>query len=406
MNTASALPGDQPTATIDLPDGRRITLLGTAHVSRVSTEAVEAALATGAYDAVAVELCPGRHQSLMDPASLERMDLFDVIRSGRASMVAASLALGAYQQRLAEQLGIEPGAEMKAAVNRAREDHLPVLLIDREIGTTLRRVYRNVPWWRRLGLLAGLGGSLLSREQIDEADLERLKEGDVLESTFSEFAAEQAELHEPLIAERDRYMALRLLQGLEEGHEQILAVVGAGHLEGIRRILEEELATEPPTDPAPVLAMLDEVPRPSRWPKLIPWAVVALVLVGFAVGFSRDHSLGWELVGDWVLINGGLSAAGAAIALAHPLTVVTAFVAAPLTSLNPTIGAGMVVAAVETWLRRPRVGDFARLRSDAAHPRGWWRNRVTRILMVFLLATLGSAVGTYLAGFRILTQLT
>ena len=405
MTTSTDIPGDQPTATLELPDGRRITLLGTAHVSRVSTAAVESALATGNYDAVAVELCPGRHQSLMDPASLERMDLFQVIRSGRAAMVAASLALGAYQQRLAEQLGIEPGAEMKAAVNRAREDHLPVLLIDREIGTTLRRVYRNVPWWRRLGLLAGLGGSLLSREQIDEAELERLKEGDVLESTFSEFAAEQSELHEPLIAERDRYMALRLTQGLAEGHRHILAVVGAGHLEGIRRILEEELATEPPADPAPALATLDEVPRPSRWPKLIPWAVVALVLAGFAVGFSRDQSLGWELVADWVLINGGLSAAGAAIALAHPLTVITAFLAAPLTSLNPTIGAGMVVAAVETWLRRPRVGDFARLRSDAAHPRGWWRNRVTRILMVFLLATLGSAAGTYLAGFRILTQL-
>ncbi|MGM0477131.1 MAG: TraB/GumN family protein [Pseudomonadota bacterium] len=421
---------DQPTATIEFPGGQCITLLGTAHVSRTSAEAVRARLASGDHDAVAVELCPSRHQSLMDPASLERLDIFQVVRRGQAPMVAASLALGAYQQRLAEQFGIEPGADMKAAVETAREDDYPVHLIDRDIGTTLRRIYRNVPWWRRFALIGSLFGSLISRERISEDEVERLKEGDILESSFSEFASDQSELYQPLIAERDEYMALRLRQVLSEGQRHILAVIGAGHLAGIRDHLERAAAKATPVaDDAPrpagdgslpteansgqgatdetsaALRRLDSVPPPARWPKFIPWIIVALVLIGFIIGFSRSSELGWSLITQWVLINGGLSALGAAIALAHPLTVVTAFLAAPLTSLNPTIGAGMVVAAVETVVRRPKVADFSSLRHDAAQPGGWWRNRVTRILLIFILASLGSAAGTYLAGALIAGRL-
>ena len=126
---------------------------------------------------------------------------------------------------------------------------------------------------------------------------------------------------------------------------------------------------------------------------------------GFGIGFSRSSELGWQLVLDWVLINGGLSALGAMIAMAHPLTTLTAFLAAPLTSLNPTVGAGMVTAAVEIYLRRPEVGDFSRLRKDTSSLKGWWRNRVSRTLLVFLFSTLGSAAGTYVAGFRIFERL-
>ena len=147
------------------------------------------------------------------------------------------------------------------------------------------------------------------------------------------------------------------------------------------------------------------MPPPRRWPKVIPWVIVALVLTGFGIGFARNPGLGWTLVGDWVLINGGLSALGAALAGGHPLTVVTGFVAAPLTSLNPTIGAGMVTAAAELYLRKPSMADFGNLRRDVARPSGWWRNRVSRTLLVFLFSTLGSLVGTYVAGFRIFERL-
>ena len=383
-------------------NGAQLTLLGTAHVSRASADKVAELLEHGEYDAVAVELCPSRYHALINPGALAKMNLFDVVRSGKAPMVAASLALGAYQQRMAEQFGIEPGAEMRAAVISAQAKGSSVLLIDREVGVTLRRIYRNVPWWRRLNLFAGLLASVLSSEKVREEDIERLKQGDVLENTFAQFAEDQRDLFRPLIDERDRYMAARLQQETAKGaYRNILAVVGAGHLKGIQTYLRQQ----PPLGDETVRE-LNQVPPPSRWPRLIPWLIVILIFVGFAIGFYRSPALGWQLVGDWILINGGLSALGALIAGAHPLTTVSAFVAAPLTSLNPTIGAGMVTAAVETLLRKPEVGDFSRLRKDTIRLRGWWHNRVTRILLVFLLSTLGSAIGTYVAGFRILDRLT
>jgi pheromone shutdown protein TraB len=139
--------------------------------------------------------------------------------------------------------------------------------------------------------------------------------------------------------------------------------------------------------------------------KLLPWLLVALILVGFGIGFSREEDLGWRLLLEWTLINGGLAGLGAAIALAHPLTVLATALAAPFTSLNPLVGAGFVAAGVELGLRRPRVGDVANLRRDVTVVRGWWRNRAARALLVFLLATLGSALGTYVAGFRIVGRL-
>ena len=390
----------EPQIDIEL-DGSRITLLGTAHVSRASAEKVKELLESGEFNAVAVELCPSRYNALLNPDALAKMDLFKVLREGRVPLVMASLALGAYQQRLADQFGIEPGAEQREAIRIAREANLPLLLIDREIGVTLKRVSRNLAWWKRFGLFAGLLASIVSKEEVDEAEIERLKEGDMLETTFAEFAEDRQDLYLPLIDERDRYMSARLREEIEQaGHEKLLVVIGAGHMQGIAGYLETE--QDPPKK---IIESLERIPKPSRWPKLIPWAIVALVMVGFFIGFMRSPELGWQLVMDWVLINGGLSALGALLAAAHPITVITAFLAAPITSLNPTIGAGMVTAGMEIYLRKPTVADFGALRNDTTSLKGWWRNRVSRILLVFFLSTLGSAVGTYVAGFRIFERL-
>ena len=378
-------------------------LLGTAHVSPESIADVRREIDRGAFDAIAVELCDARHKQLTDPNALEQLDLFEVIRNGKAGMVAASLAFGAYQQRLAEQFDIRPGAELEAAARAAKRLNKPLWLIDRDIGTTLKRVYRNAPWWQRFSLLSGLLGSVLSRQKVTGADIERLKQGDMLESTFNEFARGSASLYNSLITERDRFMAARLLEELTQALSpptEVLVVVGAGHLEGLAAALADGIA-----DPHGEREALEQVPAPARWPKLIPWAVVAVVLIGFAVGFSRSTTLGWSLVLDWVLINGSFCALGTLLARGHVLTIVGSFFAAPLTSLNPTIGAGFVAAAIETFARRPRVEDFRSLREAVTQWRGWWHNRVARTLLVFFLATLGSGFGTYFAGFRILGQL-
>ena len=391
----------EPIEEVTLDDSK-LTLLGTAHVSKTSAEMVAQLIENGEFDAIAVELCPSRYNAIIAPDSLAKMNLMDVIRSGKASMVIANLAMGAYQQRIAEQFGIEPGAEQRMAIKLAQEHELPVLLIDREIGTTLKRTAGNLPWWKRWTLFTGLLLSLISKEEVEEEEIEKLKEGDILETTFAEFAHDRQDLYVPLIDERDTYMAAKLTQeATENGHKNILAIIGAGHLKGIKTKLGQGI-----DNPDEKISTLETVPEPSTWPKILPWFIVALVFIGFGIGFYRSPELGWQLIWSWVLINGTLSAIGAALAAAHPLTVVTAFIAAPITSLNPTIGAGMVTAAAELWLRKPTVKDFERLRHETTHWTGWWKNRVSRTLLVFLFSTLGSAAGTYIAGFRIAGKLT
>lgn len=377
-----------------------IRLLGTAHVSRASRDAVAREIARGDYDCVAVELCAGRAQALTDPDAVARLDLVQVIRDGKASMVAATLALGAYQQRLAQQFGIEPGAEMRAAIDGAAARGITLETIDRDIGITMRRIYRQVPWWRRAFLFSGLLASALATEEIAEEEVERLKDRDLLEATFAEFANRAGEIYHPLVTERDSFMAARLTQLVADGHTRILAVVGAGHLDG----LSARLAAGEPA-PARTLAGLETLPPPARVWRILPWLVAIFIVGGIAVGFARNPEIGWRMVAEWVALTGGLAALGAALAGAHGLTIATAFLGAPLTTLHPAIGIGMFTALSEAFLRRPTVGDFSRLRSDTAALSGWWRNRVARTLLVFGLSSFGATLGTYIGGFRIFRQL-
>lgn len=382
-------------------DGVFYTLLGTAHVSRTSAETVARLAQSGDYDAISVELCESRHQALTGDRRWTDMNLFKILREGKAGMVMASLALSGYQRRIADQLGIEPGAEMKAAIKAAETTGADLQLIDRDLSTTLKRVYRSISLWQRFLLLSGLIGSSFSSEEIAEEDIEKLKQGDLLEATFNEFAEQTPEIYRAIISERDEFMAARLREenGTASG-KRVLVVVGAGHLSG----LAEQLRNSD-EEPAALLQKLSVVPRPARWPRIIPWLITVLVLSGFAIGFTRSPELGWQLVAMWILINGSLAALGALIARGHPLTVISAFIAAPLTSLNPAVAAGMVTGLVEAWIREPKVSDFERLRDDITRFSGWFRNPATRVLLVFFFSNIGSSIGTWVAGFRIFESL-
>jgi pheromone shutdown-related protein TraB len=402
LNAEAALPRDyldaQPHAIVER-DGVRYTLLGTAHVSRASVEAVEAALASGHYDAIAVELDAQRHQALTDPDALSRLDLFQVIREGKTGLVAANLALAAYQRRLAEQLGVEPGAELKAAALGAQQRGLSLYLIDRNVGTTLKRAWHGLGLWGRAKLMSGLAGSLLVDEKVEEGEIEKLKQGDMLESSFGEFAKDTPVLYQKVIAERDLYMAAKLREHGRDRPREVLAVVGAGHLAGLKQALEQGKE-----DPVQQCLALDEVPAGSR----IPWftlLLVAFLVGGFAWGY---HAGGAEfaarLVLEWVLITGIGGAIGCIAAGGHPLSILGAFVASPITPLHPALSSGMVSAFIEAWLRRPTYADFLHLRDDTGDWRGWWRNRVARVFVNFFLTNLGTALAVWIAGANLVAS--
>ncbi|WP_149193416.1 TraB/GumN family protein [Luteimonas suaedae] len=386
-------------------DGVRYTLLGTAHVSHASVDAVRAAIACGRYHAVAVELDPQRMQALTQPDAMAKMDLIKVLREGKAALFAAHLGLAAYQRRLAEQLGIEPGAELKVAATDAQARGLPMHLIDRDVGLTFKRASQRLGWWGRAKLGGGLLAGMFVDEKLGEEDIEKLKEGDILEAAFGEFASDTPALYDTVIAERDRYMAARLRESAAERPAaitpyEILAVVGAGHLQGLAGHLQTEQA-----EPAAIRAGLESVREKSS----IPWftlILAAFVLGGFAWGFWRGgFDVGTELMLQWVLVTGGLGALGCAIAGGHPLSIAAAFLASPLTPLHPALASGTVSALVEAALRKPTYADFMALRDDVQTLKGWWRNRVARVLLNFFLTSLGTAIGVWAGGLRMLGKL-
>ena len=385
-------------------DGVEYVVLGTAHVSRSSVDAVEALLAHEHFDAVAIELCDSRAQSMRDPEAFKQMDLFKVIRQGKAGMVAASLVLSTFQKRLADQSGIQPGAEMKAAMDGAEQRGLPVWLIDREVGTTLKRAWHSVGFWQRFGLLGGLLASVFEREEIEQGEIEKLKQGDLLESAFSEFASESKPLFQSLISERDAFMAARLRE--ESAHtattepRRVLVVIGAGHLKGLSGLLREQH-----DDPAITVAKLAATPPKARWPKWLAVALVLLVFAAIAYAFHRNAALGTQALLSWVLFTGGFAALGAVAAGGHPLSILAAFIAAPIKPFRPGIPAGGISAMAEAWVRHPRVVDFDTLRDDIVHWSGWWKNRVARTLLNFFLVSIGTIIGEYSAGIHIFKSL-
>ena len=377
-----------------------ITLIGTAHVSQLSVEMVEEKIATGDYDCVAVELCAPRLENITNQAWWKNLDIYQIFKKKKAGLLLINLALTAYQKRLAERIGVEAGKEMVRAVELSRENHLRLEVIDRNISTTLHRLVTEVSFWQKMKIVGGLVAGVFVGEEISEEQIEDLKRGDMLHAVVSEFGEELPEIKRVLIDERDEYMVGRLNQisASHDAPKKILALVGAGHLMGMMASMDL------PPD-AGHLQELDQKPPPRKTGLYIGWGICVLILSMFVVGFKQSPELGGQLVATWILFNGGLSALGTALALGHPVSIFAAFFAAPLTSLNPTIGAGMVVGLVESYMRKPKVGDFETLREDITHYSMWWKNRVARLLLIFFFSSFGSMIGTYAAGASIVTQL-
>jgi len=370
-------------------DDKEIILIGTAHISQQSVDTVVNAIDECLPDAVCVELDQQRYQSLINQKGWESLDLKDVIKKKQLPFLLANLALSSYQKRMGLQTGVKPGAELAAAAQTAEERGMEVELVDRNIRTTLLRVWRKTGLWNKMKVMAALFGSLFEKQELDEAELAKLRESDTLSSMLEEMGKLLPSVKQILVDERDTHMAyyIRNAPG-----EKVLAVVGAAHLPGIIKHLQgEEIAPE-------TISEITEVPPKTTFSKMIPWLIPSIVIALFIGGFffgNRDQLA--NAATAWVLANGVLSAIGALLAWGHPGTVISAFVAAPLTSLNPTIGAGFVTGFVQAILAPPTVRDMEHVGDDLITVKGWWHNRLARVLLVFLFSSIGSAVGTFVA---------
>ncbi len=385
MNTTgtASLPESVSHLTVD---GKDIYLIGTAHVSRESVRDVSTTIEAITPDTVCVELCEPRYLALVNQSDWRRMNIFKVVREKKALLLLAQLVLNSFYKQIGRKLGVEPGAEMVEAVRCAERADAGLVLADRPVEITLKRVWGFLSFWNKLKMMLHLSMSFFVAEDIDENLIEQMKNRDQLENILQNFTRAMPELKHRLIDERDRYLAHKI-RSAPGG--TVVAVVGAGHVSGIASCIGEHIDVEP----------LMELPPKSCIPQIVKWALPAVIAALIVAGFFKGGmQSGIESVYIWVVVNGTLAAAGSALALAHPLTIITSFLGAPITSLNPMIAAGWVAGIVQAWVRKPTVSDLEELPSDIMTVRGFWKNPVCKILLVVVMANLGSSLGTFISG--------
>jgi pheromone shutdown-related protein TraB len=366
-------------------DGKEFILIGTAHVSKKSAEQVKEVIEREKPDAVCVELDEPRYQSVMEGNKWKEMDIFKVIKDGKASLLLMNLAISSFQKRMAKQFGINAGQEMIQGIESAKEVGAELVLADRNIQITFARIWNQVGFIGKAKLMMQIIYSIFSNESITEEELERIKSQDMLDAMLNDFTEHFPRLKKPLIDERDQYLSQKIK---EAPGKKIVAVLGAAHVPGIK----EEIKKEHDLD------RLNQRPPKSKAPKIIGWAIPILILAVIAYTFISNPTAGMQQTISWILWNGSFSALGAAIGLGHPLAILTAFVAAPITSLNPLLAAGWFAGFVQAYFRRPNVKDFETLPEDVLSVKGFWNNKVTRVLLIVVLANLGSTLGTLIGG--------
>jgi pheromone shutdown-related protein TraB len=366
-------------------EDKEIILIGTAHVSMESAVLVEQVINQECPDTVCVELCASRYQALTQPDRWRETDLVKIIRDKKAMVLLSNLMLASFQRKIARKLGVRPGEEMLRAIQAAEKCGAEIWLADRDIRTTLTRTWRNLGFRARIKLAFNLLMSIPDAGDISEEDVEKLKEKDMLESVLAEMARDLPVVKQVLIDERDRYLAFKIRNA---PGRKIVAVAGAGHIPGILANWEK------PID----MNALEYLPPRGKTMSILKWGIPAGIVVLVIAGFLKAGTeAAAGMITWWVIANGVLAALGAALALAHPVTIISAAAAAPITSINPMIAAGWVAGLVEAMTRKPRVKDFERLTEDILSIKGFWKNKITRILLVVVFTNLGSSAGTFIA---------
>lgn len=369
-------------------DGKEIILIGTAHISAKSVETVVSTIEREAPDTVCVELDAQRFKAIREETNWQELDLVQIIKNKQTTFLVARLGLMAFQKRMSLYTGVKPGQEMLEATIAAEAADAEIELVDRDIRTTLLRAWRLTPFLKRSSVAGLLLAGVFQRTEVDEDDLEELRDTHNITEILDELGGALPDVKSVLVDERDIYMAAKIRQS---PGQKIVAVIGAAHKPGIMKHLLREI-------PQQEVEEIEHVPERGPISKILPWILPAIVIGLFVVGFFFGDPEDFKRAAvAWVLANGTFAALGALLAGGHPLTVITAFIAAPITSLNPTVGAGMVTGLVQTFVAAPTVRDMENVGDDIVGWRGVWKNRLSRILLVFVFSNVGSSLGTFIS---------
>ncbi|OZS78598.1 conjugal transfer protein TraB [Tetzosporium hominis] len=366
-------------------DGKEIILIGAAHVSKASATEVKEVIEREKPDAVCIELDEQRFQSIQQGDKWKNMDIFKVIKEKKATMLLMNLAISSFQNRMAKQFDVTPGQEQIQGIVSAKEVGAELVLADRDIQVTFARIWGNLGFWGKSQLLAGVIFGIFEKDTITEEEMEKMKEQDTLQAVLAEFTESFPRLKTPLIDERDQYLAQKIKSA---PGDKVVAVLGAAHVPGITKEIYRDHDLE----------KLSERPPKSIVPTILGWALPILIIALIVATFFINPEAGANQAFSWILWTGTMAAIGAAVAFGHPLAIVSAFFAAPITALHPILASGWVSGLVQAFVRKPTVADFETLSEDVFTVKGFWHNKVTRVLLVVVLTNIFGSIGTFIGG--------
>jgi len=372
-------------------NGREFIIVGTAHISRQSADLVREVIENEKPDVVCVELDEKRLKALSEKNRWENLDLRQIIKNKQLSTLMVNLVLASYQKKLGEKLGVTPGTELLEAVQTAKENNIPVELCDREVRITMRRAWHSMNLWQKSKFLSGGLAGIFEKQELTEEKLAELRNKDVLSEMMDEIGKAMPVLKRVIIDERDQYIAQKMK---DSTGKKIVSIVGAGHVKGIVKILESNDVVD--------LKSIEVIPNPTFTSKILGWGLPVIIIASiFYIGFSQGITEAGNNALFWILACGIPSAIGALISIAHPLTILASFVSAPITSLSPLIGVGYVAAFVQAYMQPPIVKEFQEVSKDFRKVSNWWKNRLLKVFLVFILSSIGGVIGTSVGFFEI-----
>lgn len=373
-------------------EGKEIILIATAHVSKESAELVRQVIAEERPDSVCVELDEERYQNIQNPQAWEKTDIVKVIKSKKVGFLLANLALSSYQKKIAKKLDATVGGEMIQGIESAKEIGASLVLADRSIQTTFLRIWRKLSLWDKTKLSFGLLFSFEEDTEVSSQDIKDLMEKDMLESAIAGIRERFPQIGEVLISERDQYLAAKIK---DAPGRKVVAVLGGAHVPGVTKELCQTQDIE----------SISKVPPKSRFSKIAGWIIPAIITGLIAYAFVLNVHTGLQQLSAWVLWTGALAALFTALSLGHPLSILTSFVAAPLTTLHPLLACGWFSGLVEATIRKPTVQDVHNIQNDIFSLKGFFKNRFLKTLLIVVMANIGASIGTLTAGMNMVKNL-